>query len=138
MDTDLHFYIFSGFGWVMDYPFFVGYPPNPPDTYIKITSTPPHLIFLSLSFTYFLPPPSLPASFAPTPPSRRHHFLTASLPYRLTQSFSLLHFQLSPSLSSSRSCSGAAFLSTFFLGKSSPSRSGSKSGETSLDLVRPH
>ena len=59
----------------MDYPFFVGYPPNPPDTYIKLNSTPPHLISLSLSLSHifcYLPhsqPPSLP---------RLHHGATSS------------------------------------------------------------
>ncbi len=78
MDTDLLFYIFLGFERVMNYPFFVGYLPNPPDTYIKIKSNPTSSHF-SLSLTYFLP----------LPPSRRHSF-TASLRQSLTS-------QLTPS-----------------------------------------
>ena len=107
-----HFYIFSGFGRVMDYPFFVEYPPDLPNTYIKIKSTPHHLIFLSLSHIFSaasLTPSLLPPSWC--------HFLTASLPHRLTLSSSVLHSQLSPSLSSPRSCSGETSLSAFAWGR---------------------
>ena len=90
MDTNLLFYIFSGFGRVMDYPFFVRYPPDSPNTYIKIKSNPTSSHFF-LSLTYFLlPPPSLLASFAPSlfrshasiapmPPSRRHSLMASFL-----------------------------------------------------------
>ena len=84
----IFFYIFLGFGRVMDYFFFVKYPPNPLDTYIKIKSNPILISFFSLSHIFFTPP-SLPTSFAPTPPSR-HHSFTASLRQSLTS-------QLTPS-----------------------------------------
>jgi hypothetical protein len=80
MDTDLHFYIFSGFGQVMDYPFFVGYPPDPPDTYIKITSTPPDLIFLSLFHIFST------ASFTPSLLLSHPSITAPSLPHGITTS----------------------------------------------------
>jgi hypothetical protein len=84
----------------MDFPFFVGYPPDPPDTNTKIKSPPSHFIFsLSLSH-YFLPPPSFPASVALPLPSlpasiapSLHHGATSS---RVTTS---RHHFLPPSLS---------------------------------------
>uniref|UniRef100_A0A2N9G218 Uncharacterized protein n=1 Tax=Fagus sylvatica TaxID=28930 RepID=A0A2N9G218_FAGSY len=53
--------------------------------------------------------------------------------HRLTLSFSLLHSQLSPSLSSSRSCSGAASLSAFAWGRTR--RHGVKPTSTSSSVA---
>jgi hypothetical protein len=102
-----HLYIFSGFRRVMDYPFFVGYPPDPPDHSLiplkKKKSTisprfPPHPNhFFSLStsrsdhlslFSHF---PSLFSHFRPSPSlslSLRDQ-LTMSPPRRNTKDRSL-------------------------------------------------
>jgi hypothetical protein len=71
----------------MDFPFFVGYPPDPPDTYIEIKSPPPPIIFLSLSHIF---------SAASLTPSLHHphasitallpHGITALLPHGITAS----------------------------------------------------
>uniref|UniRef100_A0A2N9H971 Uncharacterized protein n=1 Tax=Fagus sylvatica TaxID=28930 RepID=A0A2N9H971_FAGSY len=119
----------------MDFPFFVGYPPDPPDTHTETKSPPPPIIFLSLSLSFFLPPPSLPASITPTPPSRRYfltasrrYFLTASRHHRLTLAFSLSFI-----VTKLQWCSLSLGVC---LRKKSPSWGGSRSGETSPDLVR--
>ncbi len=120
MDTDLLFYIFLGFKRVMDYPFFSSsIHPTRPTIILKLNQTLTHLIFFSL--TYFLPlphliflslshifcrrlphsqPPSLPSSFAPTPPSlpclhHSHASITAPLPHGTTPS---QHHSLTASL----------------------------------------
>uniref|UniRef100_A0A2N9GBT9 Uncharacterized protein n=1 Tax=Fagus sylvatica TaxID=28930 RepID=A0A2N9GBT9_FAGSY len=69
----------------MDFPFFVGYPPDPPDTHIEIKSPPPPISFLSLSLIF---------SAASLTPSLHHphasitallpHGITALLPHRIT------------------------------------------------------
>ena len=78
-----HLYIFSGFWRGMDYPFFVRYPPDPPNTYIKIKSNPTLISFFSHIFSAASLTPSLlrsHASITPMPPSlpRLHHGATPS------------------------------------------------------------
>ena len=128
-----HFYIFSGFGRVMDYPFFDGYPPNPPNTYIKLNSTPPHLIFLSLSHIFCRLPNSQPPSLP-----RLHHDIMASQPHRLTGSPYLSpSFTLSfPPLFHRHEAAMVQPLSRRLLGEELAITGWSRSGETSPDLVR--
>ena len=103
MDTDLLFYIFSGFKRVMDYPFFVRYPPDPPNTYIKIKSNPTLISFFSHIFSAASLTPSLlrsHASITPMPPSGRHSLtvsLCQSLTSRLTPTDPSLPHSLTPS-----------------------------------------
>ncbi len=117
--NEFHFYIFSGFGQVMDYPFFVGYPPDPPDTYIKLNSTPPHLIFLSLSHIFC----RLPNSQPPSLPRLHHgpHGITASPAHPIFLPPSLSAFSLSFIVTKRQWCSHSLGVC---LGKSSLSRGG--------------
>jgi hypothetical protein len=118
----------------MDFPFFVGYPPDPPDTYIKIKSPPPPIIFLSLSHIF---------SAASLTPSLHHPHasITALLPHRITASPvhpiflppSLSAFSLSFIVTKLQWCSLSLGVC---LRKKSPSWGGSRSSEILANPVR--
>ena len=85
-DTDFIYIFFSGFGRVMDFPFFVGYPPDPPDHSLiplkkKIATISPRF-------------PPHPNHFSSLSTSRSDHL---SLFSHFRSLFS--HFRPSPSLS---------------------------------------
>ena len=128
---------FSDFGRATDIMFLVGWLPDPPDQiniHIKNKIKPLSPLSLSLSF-----------SFLTLSPQLLSHNLTGSPSF--SPSFTLSFLSLFHCHKLNKSCSGAASSSSarsklsllsldVCLGKNSPSSGGSRSGETSLDLVR--